>query len=80
MGHAASKTPADPRRAQARGRIARAYGHLHGILDMIDDERDYSDILPQIGAVRAALEHEIDEAAGAFQILVPKRPQSSKPA
>lgn len=56
MAQAADKTPADPRRAQVRARIARAHGHLHGILDMIDEDREYPEILQQIGAVRAALE------------------------
>lgn len=56
MGQARDHTPADPRRAEVRARIARAHGHLHGILDMIDDDRPYEDILQQIGAVRAALD------------------------
>lgn len=56
MGSARDHTPADPRRAEVRARIARAHGHLHGILDMIDEDRAYEEILQQIGAVRAALD------------------------
>lgn len=56
MGQARERTPSDPRRAEVRARIARAHGHLHGILDMIDEDRPYEDILQQIGAVRAALD------------------------
>lgn len=60
MGHARDLSPSDPRRAEVRARIARAHGHLHGILDMIDEDRPYEKILQQIGAVRAAL----DKATG----------------
>lgn len=56
MGQAREAIPADPRRREVRVRIARAHGHLHSILDMIDEERPYEDVLHQIGAVRAALE------------------------
>lgn len=56
MSQARDVTPEDPRRAEVRARIARAHGHLHGILDMIDEGRPYDDILQQIGAVRAALD------------------------
>lgn len=56
MGQARDATPADPRRAEVRARIARAHGHLHGILDMIDEDRPYDDILQQTHAVRAALD------------------------
>lgn len=56
MGRARDAKPSDPRRAEVRARIARAHGHLHGVLDMIDDDRPYEDILHQLRAVRAALE------------------------
>ena len=56
MGRPRDHTPDDPRRAEVRARIARAHGHLHGILDMVDEERPYEEILQQIGAVRAALD------------------------
>lgn len=42
--------------ANARDRIARAHGHLHAVLDMIDEERDAAEVLQQLAAVRAALD------------------------
>lgn len=60
MGQTTERTPDDPRRAEVRARMARAHGHLHGIIDMIDEERPYAEILQQINAVRAAL----DKATG----------------
>jgi DNA-binding FrmR family transcriptional regulator len=42
-------------RASIRARLARAHGHLHGVIDMIDEERSDEDILHQLNAVRAAL-------------------------
>lgn len=50
------KVLGDPRRAEVRARLARAHGHLHGVLDMLDEERAYEEILQQVGAVRAALD------------------------
>ena len=44
-----------PKRQQLRSRLARAHGHLHGVLDMIDAKRSNEDILHQVNAVRAAL-------------------------
>ncbi|MHB1260145.1 MAG: metal-sensitive transcriptional regulator [Thermoplasmatota archaeon] len=44
-----------PKRQQLRSRLARAHGHLHGVLDMIDARRNNEDILHQVNAVRAAL-------------------------
>ena len=43
-------------RKNARDRLVRAEGHLHGIIKMIDEEKECPDILIQIAAVRAALE------------------------
>ncbi len=42
-------------RKNARDRLVRAEGHLHGIIRMIDDEKECPDILIQIAAVKAAL-------------------------
>ena len=56
MGHARDHAPSDPRMANARGRIARAHGHLHAVLDMVDDGRDPAEVLQQLAAVRAALD------------------------
>ncbi|MFA5943516.1 MAG: metal-sensitive transcriptional regulator [Candidatus Thermoplasmatota archaeon] len=45
----------DSARAEMRARLARAHGHLHGVLDMIDAGRGDDAILHQLNAVRAAL-------------------------
>jgi uncharacterized protein len=54
----AKRPPAglDQKRRELRSRLARAHGHLHGVLDMIDAGRDNDDILHQVNAVRAALD------------------------
>lgn len=56
MGRALDHTPSDARLADARSRLARAHGHLHAVLDMIDAERDAAEVLRQLAAVRAALD------------------------
>jgi len=43
-------------RKNVRDRLVRAEGHLHGIIKMIDEEKECPEILIQIAAVRAALE------------------------
>lgn len=42
-------------RKNARDRLVRAEGHLHGIIKMIDEGKECPDILIQIAAVKAAL-------------------------
>jgi len=44
------------RRPEVRARLARAHGHLHGVIEMVDESRPYPEILQQIIAVKAALE------------------------
>lgn len=44
-----------PKRVEVRKRLARAHGHLHGVLEMIDADRSDEDVLHQVNAVRAAL-------------------------
>lgn len=46
---------AHKQRKNVRDRLVRAEGHLHGIIKMIDDEKECPDILIQIAAVKAAL-------------------------
>ena len=48
-GHTHTNTKA------VRNRLARVIGHLHAIERMLDDERDCSEILIQLAAVRSAL-------------------------
>ncbi len=42
-------------RKNARDRLVRAEGHLHGGIKMIDEGKECPDILIQIAAVKAAL-------------------------
>jgi DNA-binding FrmR family transcriptional regulator len=42
-------------RKNARDRLIRAEGHLHGVIKMIDEDKECPDILIQIAAVKAAL-------------------------
>jgi DNA-binding FrmR family transcriptional regulator len=49
-------TSVHKQRKNVRDRLVRAEGHLHGIIKMIDEEKECSDILIQIAAVRAALQ------------------------
>ncbi|MHB2035145.1 MAG: metal-sensitive transcriptional regulator [Nitrososphaerales archaeon] len=37
-------------------RIARIHGHVHGIMEMVNDGRSYTEIVQQISAVKAALD------------------------
>jgi CsoR family transcriptional regulator, copper-sensing transcriptional repressor len=46
---------AHKQRKNVRDRLVRAEGHLHGIIKMIDEEKECPDILIQIAAVKAAL-------------------------
>ena len=40
-------------------RIARIHGHLHGIMEMLEEERSYSEVLQQISAVKAGLDSAV---------------------
>ena len=48
------------KRADVAKRIARIHGHLHGILEMLDDGRPYSEIVQQISAVKAGLDSAVE--------------------
>jgi len=43
-------------RKNIRDRLVRAEGHLHGIVKMVDEEKECPDILLQLAAVKAALD------------------------
>ena len=45
----------DRARADVRVRLRRAEGQLHGVIAMLDDERDCADVLTQLAAVSHAL-------------------------
>jgi len=40
-------------------RMARIHGHVHGILEMLDAGRPYSEIVQQITAVKAGLDSAV---------------------
>lgn len=44
------------RAAEVRARLARAHGHLHAVIEMLDHEREPAEVVRQIRAVRAALD------------------------
>jgi DNA-binding FrmR family transcriptional regulator len=50
---------ASHKRKNVAKRIARIHGHVHGIMEMVNGERSYSEIVQQISAVKAALDSTI---------------------
>jgi DNA-binding FrmR family transcriptional regulator len=48
------------KREDVRKRIARIHGHVHGILEMLDEGRSYPEIVQQITAVRAGLDSAVE--------------------
>jgi len=48
------------RRKEVSRRIARIHGHVHGIAEMLDEGRPYSEVVHQVTAVRAALDGVIE--------------------
>ncbi|MDA4130264.1 MAG: metal-sensitive transcriptional regulator, partial [Thaumarchaeota archaeon] len=47
------------KRKDVAKRISRIHGHVHGIMEMVNDDRSYSEIVQQISAVKAALDSTI---------------------
>jgi len=47
------------RRTEVTKRIARIHGHVHGILQMLEQGRSYSEIVQQISAVKAGLDSAV---------------------
>lgn len=45
------------RRKNVKNRLARIGGHINGIQKMVDEDRECSEVLTQIAAVRAALDN-----------------------
>ncbi|MHB8605927.1 MAG: metal-sensitive transcriptional regulator [Thermoplasmatota archaeon] len=56
MGETKPAGVLDAKRSEVRARLSRAHGHLHGVIDMIDKNRSYAEVLQQMLAVRGALE------------------------
>jgi DNA-binding FrmR family transcriptional regulator len=46
----------DHKRADVRKRVARIHGHVHAVIEMLDEGRPYADVVHQIVAVRSALD------------------------
>jgi DNA-binding FrmR family transcriptional regulator len=47
------------KRTEVTKRIARIHGHVHGILQMLEQGRSYSEIVQQISAVKAGLDSAV---------------------
>ncbi len=47
------------KREDVAKRIARIHGHVHGILEMLEQGRSYSEIVQQISAVQAGLDSAV---------------------
>jgi DNA-binding FrmR family transcriptional regulator len=48
------------KREDVTKRIARIHGHVHGILEMLDEGRPYSEVVQQIAAVKAGLDSAVE--------------------
>lgn len=44
------------KRKEVSRRVSLIHGHVHGIMEMIDNERPYSEIVQQISAVKSGLD------------------------
>jgi CsoR family transcriptional regulator, copper-sensing transcriptional repressor len=47
------------KRRDVANRMAKIHGHVHGIMEMVNDGRSYSEIVQQISAVKAALDRTL---------------------
>ena len=47
------------KRKEVAKRIARIHGHVHGIMEMLEKGRSYSEIVHQISAVKAGLDSAV---------------------
>jgi DNA-binding FrmR family transcriptional regulator len=54
---------ASHKRKEVAKRIARIHGHVHGIMEMLENGRSYSEVVQQISAVKAGLD-------SAMQVIV----------
>jgi DNA-binding FrmR family transcriptional regulator len=50
---------ASHKREDVAKRIARIHGHVHGIMEMLEQGRSYSEIVQQISAVQAGLDSAV---------------------
>jgi DNA-binding FrmR family transcriptional regulator len=47
------------RRKEVTTRMARIHGHVHGIMEMLEEGRPYPDIVQQITAVKSGLDSAV---------------------
>jgi DNA-binding FrmR family transcriptional regulator len=47
------------RRNEVTKRVARIHGHVHGILEMLEQGRSYAEVVQQISAVKAGLDSAV---------------------
>jgi DNA-binding FrmR family transcriptional regulator len=47
------------RRKEVTDRMARIHGHVHGIMEMLEEGRPYSEIVQQITAVKSGLDSAV---------------------
>ncbi|MGA8903599.1 MAG: metal-sensitive transcriptional regulator [Candidatus Bathyarchaeia archaeon] len=47
------------KREDVAKRIARIHGHVHGIMEMLEQGRSYSEVVQQISAVQAGLDSAV---------------------
>ena len=47
------------KREDVAKRIARIHGHVHGIMEMVEQGRSYSEVVQQISAVKAGLDSAV---------------------
>jgi DNA-binding FrmR family transcriptional regulator len=47
------------KRKQVADRMARIHGHVHGIMEMLEEGRPYSEIVQQISAVKSGLDSAV---------------------
>jgi DNA-binding FrmR family transcriptional regulator len=47
------------KREDVAKRIARIHGHVHGIMEMLEQGRSYSEVVQQISAVKAGLDSAV---------------------
>jgi CsoR family transcriptional regulator, copper-sensing transcriptional repressor len=48
------------KRKEVADRMARIHGHVHGIMQMIEEGRPYSEIVHQISAVKSGLDSAVN--------------------
>ena len=53
------KSMSGHKRVEVVKRVARIHGHLHGVLEMLEEGRPYPEVVQQIAAVKAGLDSAV---------------------